>query len=46
MFEKFKWYIQDHQFEMKVATIGLVITLGIALAIGGNIDALAQSRRR
>ena len=49
MFEKLKWFLQDHQFEFKVAAIGMaVVTL---YAIGtGNVhsiqDVLAQSRRR
>lgn len=39
----FKEWIRNHTAELVVFGIGLVISFVIA---GGNIDALAQSRRR
>jgi len=46
MFQIKNW-LKDHSAELTVMAIGLVISIGLFLALGGNIsDALAQSRRR
>ena len=46
MFEKIKWFLQDHKYEMKIAAIGVAISVGLALAAGGDVgDALARRRR-
>ena len=45
MFQIKNW-LKDHGAELTVMAIGLVISIGLFLALGGNIDALAQSRRR